>query len=79
MPNFAILDGNNKVINVIVADSIEILSSYNNVVEDNKQTSAIIGYVYDSILDDFVEFVAIEEPTELAESTEVTETVEVVE
>jgi hypothetical protein len=67
MPNFAILDGNNKVINVIVADSIEILSSYNNVVEDNKQTPAMIGQVYDSILDYFVEFVAIEEPAEVVE------------
>jgi hypothetical protein len=57
MPNFAILNGSNKVMDILVADSIEILSSYNNVVEDNKQTSARIGHVYDNILEDFIEVV----------------------
>jgi hypothetical protein len=53
MTNFAILS-NNKVINVIVADSIEDIPGNEIAIEDNKSTKAGIGMIYDSELDNFV-------------------------
>lgn len=54
MANFAILDGNNNVVNIIVADSIGDLSNYTNVIEDNKKDPAGINFIYDSISDNFI-------------------------
>lgn len=59
MTNFAILDGNNKVINVVVADSIEDLSRYGTVIEDNRITPAGIDFTYDPINDIFINPVAV--------------------
>lgn len=65
MPNFAILDSNNVVINVVVADSIDDLSNYSHIVENNKQDPAQIGCLYDLINDNFTNLkLVVESETE---------------
>lgn len=59
MPNFAILDNNNNVINVIVADDINDLSSYGKIIED-KENSATIGSLYDADNDKFIDKIEID-------------------
>ena len=70
MPTFAILNENNKVINVVVADSSDALSSYYKVVENNKQNPAKIDSFYDDTTDDFVESITILESASTAETVE---------
>lgn len=70
MPTFAILNEGNKVINVVVADSADVLSSYYKVVENNKQNPAKIDSFYDDTTDDFVESATIIESTSTTETTE---------
>ena len=70
MPTFAILNENNKVINVVVADSSDALSSYYKVVENNKQNPAKIDSFYDDTADDFVESITILESASTAETVE---------
>lgn len=53
MTKFAILS-DNKVINIIVADSIEDLPVNSIAIEDNKNTKAQIDMIYDINIDDFV-------------------------
>lgn len=70
MPTFAILNEGNKVINVVVADSADVLSAYYKVVENNKQNPAKIDSFYDDTTDDFVESATIVEFTSTTETTE---------
>lgn len=64
MPKFAILQ-NNIVTNLVVADSVDDLSNYEAIVEDNKNDPAIIGWVYDLVTDNFIDpNLLIETPVE---------------
>jgi len=54
MAIFAILDSDNKVVNIVVADSRDDLPASSTVVEDNKADRAGIGFSYDQINDTFV-------------------------